>query len=278
MEPSLAIGDFARATHVSVRMLRHYHRIGLLIPAVVDRHTGYRRYRPDQIPAAQVIRRFRELDMPLDGIQGILAAPDIAARNELIAAHLQRLEDGLARTQSAVASLRRLLSDPEPALRVDRRSVAATRAAAITETVGIDDALAWHQGALGELHATLAAQAVQPRGTPGGIFSTELFAAERGEASVFIPCSAEVRPTGRVTLVTIPAAELAVIVHNGPQAGIDRAYGLLGAYVTEHAIGVDGPIREYYVVDRHDTADSLAWRTEIGWPVFTTGTSPVHVQ
>ena len=49
----------------------------------------------------------------------------------------------------------------------------------------------------------------------------------------------------------------------------DRTYGLLGTVVAERAIGVDGPIREYYQVpftepdpDRH--------RTEICWPVFQT--------
>jgi DNA-binding transcriptional MerR regulator len=39
----LAIGDFARATHMSVKMLRHYHQIGLLEPVEVDRGTGSRR-------------------------------------------------------------------------------------------------------------------------------------------------------------------------------------------------------------------------------------------
>jgi hypothetical protein len=33
MSSSLAIGDFSRATHLSVKTLRHYHRLGLLIPA-----------------------------------------------------------------------------------------------------------------------------------------------------------------------------------------------------------------------------------------------------
>jgi DNA-binding transcriptional MerR regulator len=270
VERSLAIGDFARASHVSVKMLRHYHHIGLLTPAAVDPRTGYRRYRPDQIPAAQVIRRFRQLDMPLEDIQGILAAPDIATRNKLIAAHLQRLEEELARTHTAVTSLRELLTDPQPALQIDRRSIAATPAVAITETIDIQDALAWLQGALGELHGAMAARSLSQRDAPGGIFANDLFTSERGEATVFIPADGEMRPTGRVRETIIPGAELAVIVHAGPHAGIDRAYGLLGAYVTEHALGVEGPIREYYVVDRHDTADPSAWRTEVGWPIFNT--------
>src|ERR1700689_4644785 len=102
MAASLPIGDFARATQMSIKTLRHYHRVGLLEPADVDQFTGWSRYTTDQIPTAQVIRRFRELDRPSEGIRGVLAAPDIAARNDLIGAQLSRLEAGLSRTQNAV--------------------------------------------------------------------------------------------------------------------------------------------------------------------------------
>ena len=80
----LSIGDFSRATLMSVKMLRHYHQIGLLQPAAVDPDTGYRSYTADQIPTAQVIRRFRDLQMPLERIRDVLAAPDPATRTALI--------------------------------------------------------------------------------------------------------------------------------------------------------------------------------------------------
>ena len=269
MAHSLPIGDFARATQLSIKTLRHYHHVGLLEPADVDPFTGRRRYTTDQIPAAQVIRRFRALDMPIEDIRGVLAAPGIAARNELIAAHLRRLEDSLAQTQQAVASLRDLLDPPGPARAViTHRSVAATRAAAVSAVIDAADIGPWFSGAIGELQATVPA----PGGPPGGIYATDLFASERGRATVFIPCSGPVRPVGRVEELVVPAAELAVIVHEGPHDDVDRAYGALAAHVTEHALAVDGPIREYYLAGRHDTADQAAWRTEIGWPIFQTTT------
>jgi len=46
----------------------------------------------------------------------------------------------------------------------------------------------------------------------------------------------------------------------------DLAYGTLAAYVASHALQVEGPIREHYLVGRQDTADENAWRTEICWP------------
>jgi DNA-binding transcriptional MerR regulator len=272
MQAALTIGDFSRATHMSIKTLRHYHRVGLLEPDDVDARTGYRRYAPAQIPVAQVIRRFRDLEMPLDEIRAVLTAPNVQTRNELISAHLNRLEGTLQRTRTAVASLRDLLEQPSATpLELEHRSVPPTPAAAISEIIDAGDATPWYHGALGELRATLAAQEVPAAGPAGGIFADELFSDERGRATIFIPCDATIRPTGRISPLVVPAAELAITVHSGPHTDIDRAYGSLAAYVAQHALAVDGPIREYYLTGRHDTTDQSQWRTEIGWPIFLTG-------
>jgi len=125
--------------------------------------------------------------------------------------------------------------------------------------------------ARGELYATLDARGVSASGPAGGIYTSELFSTERGEATIFVPSATEVQRLGRVAPVVVPAAELAVIVHAGSHTDVDRAYGALGTYVASHALQVDGPIREYYLVGRRDTPDEDAWRTEIGWPIFSTG-------
>ena len=274
MPPSMAIGDFSRATHLNIKTLRHYHRIGLLVPAEVDSMTRHRRYTTDQIPTAQVIRRFRSLNMPLEAVHAVITTPDLAARNALIADHLSRLETTLERTQAALASLRDLLEPPTDAapVAIEHRRTPATSAAAVREVIDVKDASAWYQGALGELHALLAAQKLTPAGPGGAIYANDLFTHERGEATVFVPCVGPVRETGRVMALVVPEVELAITTHLGPHGGdIDRAYGSLGSYVTHHALAVEGPIREYYVVGPHETLDEDQWRTEIGWPVFHTG-------
>jgi DNA-binding transcriptional MerR regulator len=270
MTATLPIGDFSRATHLSVKMLRHYHEIGLLEPADIDVETGYRRYGAEQIATAQIIRRFRDLDMPLDDIHVVLRAPDIETRNRVIANHLGRLESSLAQTQEAVTSLRELLEHPGTSPAIDHRHLAATPAAVITEVVDKGDALAWYRGAIGELAATLSAQDISPAGPAGGVFDTEIFTDDRGRATVFLPCDLAPQSIGRVAASVIPPAELATIVHVGSHTDIDRSYGALGAYVAQHAFAVDGPIREYYLIGPSETRDESLWRTEIGWPIFET--------
>ncbi|MDH6705790.1 DNA-binding transcriptional MerR regulator [Kitasatospora sp. MAA19] len=269
----LSIGDFSRATHMTVKTLRHYHEVGLLEPVDVDPRTGYRRYSAEQIPTAQVVRRFRDLGMPLEEIRTVLAASDVPTRNRHISAHLHRLEEELGRTQRAVAALRDLLSSPAPSdsSAIELRSVGAVRAAAITATVEAQDVGAWFQGALGELFATVAGQGLRETGHAGGVYADELFTLHRGQSTVFVPCDGPVRPVGRVEPLLVPPVELAVIEHCGPPSEIDRAYGALAAYVARHALAVDGPIREYYLVGQRHTADSALWRTEVCWPVFRTG-------
>ena len=83
MSSTLPIGDFSRATHLSVKMLRHYHEIGLLEPADVEVGSGYRRYAAEQIVTAQIIRR-KMRGQPWNGCLTVVAIS--AARAALPAA------------------------------------------------------------------------------------------------------------------------------------------------------------------------------------------------
>ncbi|OHV41747.1 MULTISPECIES: MerR family transcriptional regulator [Pseudofrankia] len=273
MRTALTIGDFSRITHLSVKMLRRYHEAGLLEPDEVDESTGYRYYSTEQVPTAQVIHRFRELDMPVQEIKKILSTSDPETRSALIAGHLARLERQLDATRAAVTSLRRLLDPASPPLQVQLRASAAITTAAIRATVAHDEILPWYDGAMAELATALAAVGLASSGPPGGLYDDALFTDERGSAAVYLPVAGTPPTSGRVTPFVVPAAELAVTVHRGPHDDIDVTYGALGRYVTEQALGVAGPVREVYLVGPRDTDDETAWRTEIGRPVFRTSTT-----
>jgi len=268
MQALFAIGDFSRATQLSVKTLRHYHEISLLEPTEIDPDSGYRYYSDEQLPTAQVIRRLRGLQMPLPDIKAFLASPDGEGRNRLIVAHLERLETDLAQTQAAVTGLHRLLEDPQRLREVTHRTLPATTAIAIEETIDYAQIVSWWQGALAELQATADAQGLRTTGPPGGIYATELFEEGRGVVTIFIPIEGHAEAIGRVSAREIPAAELAVALHRGSLADVDVTYGQLATHAANHEIGVDGPIRERYLTGYLDTTDQDQWRTEIGWPIF----------
>lgn len=272
MPATLSIGDFSKATHLSVKALRHYHELGILEPAEIDPGSGYRRYSVDQIVTAQVIRRFRDLDMPLEEIGAVLSAPDVGARDRIISSHLRRLEAELERTREATASLRALLDPPPVADRIapEHVALAATPAAAISAEVAVEQIEPWWRGALAEIGANLEAQRVPTRGTAGALFDEGLFARGSGEVTVFIPCDPAFSPIGRTEPIVVPAAELAMVTHLGSHADIDLAYGALADHVSRQALGIDGPLREYYLEGPQTGAEEGSWRTRIGWPIFRT--------
>jgi DNA-binding transcriptional MerR regulator len=271
MRVRVPIGDFSRMTHLSVKALRHYHDIGLLVPAEVDPATGYRYYNPDQVRTAQVLRRLRDLGMPLPEIGAVLDAPDVTTRTDLMAAHLRRMESRLAETRTAVDSLRSLLDRPPAPITVEHRSVGPVRALAIAGQVGAAGLDAWWDAAFRELDGVLAAAGARPGGARSALYSAEYFTLESGgEVVAYVPVAVDVPATGRARLVDVPGAELAVTVHAGSFADLDRTYGALGTYVAEREIGLDGPIREHYLVSGFDTPDETHHRTEICWPVFQT--------
>jgi DNA-binding transcriptional MerR regulator len=266
----LSIGDFSRMTYLSVKSLRRYHDMGLLEPAHLDRDTGYRYYEASQVPLGQAIRRFRDLEMPLEQLKEVLHAPDAAARNKLIIAHLEHMESALQQTQQTVASLRALLEQPHAPIAVEYRSVAATTAIAISEPVHMGDLATWWSEAFDELHQVLASSSAARAGPDGALYPNKFFEEELGEVVAFIPVADMPAPSGRPQLMEIPGAELAVTVHHRAISELDQTYGALGTFVAEREIGVQGPIREHYIVSSNETSAEPVHHTEVCWPVFHT--------
>jgi DNA-binding transcriptional MerR regulator len=267
---SLSIGEFSRATYLSVKTLRHYYEVGLLEPAHIDPSSGYRYYRPEQIGTAQIIRRLRDLEMPVERVKGVLEANDLRARQALIAAHLKQMEAQLERIAAAVTALRTLLEEPEGAAAIGYRTVPATRSLAISAVVTLDQLVAWWTGAFDELSDTLAAAGIRPAGSRGALYAQDMFERQCGEVVAFIPVAQSVPAAGRAHPVLIPASELAVTVHYGDHDHVDRSYGVLGRHVAEHALHVDTPVREHYLVGPEHTDNAQEWQTEIAWPIQRT--------
>ena len=255
------IGEFSKMTYLSVKALRHYHDVGLLEPASIEPDSGYRLYSADQVPVAQAIRRFRDLEMPLEDIRTVLSAADETTRNEAILTHLARMQEQLERTQLTVASLQALLSSaPHGSHEVVLRDLPATTVVAIAELVPFDGCTPWLDAAYAELHARLDASGVVPDGDDGALYAEAFFQDEGGEVTAFVPVHPDVvvPASGRVEVRELPAIRVAVMQHEGSFDELDQTYGRLGTWVSTQGIGAPGPIREHYPDDD---------RAEVCWPV-----------
>jgi DNA-binding transcriptional MerR regulator len=92
----LSVGAIARRVGLTPKAVRHYDRIGLLRPAVVDA-AGYRWYSSDQLAAARRVALLRSVDVPLDEVRRCLEDPSAIAA--ALAIQRRRLDARIARVQ-----------------------------------------------------------------------------------------------------------------------------------------------------------------------------------
>ncbi len=109
----LPIGRFGRLAGLTIGALRHYHEVGLLVPARVDDETSYRSYSAAQLEDARLIARLRELDLGLAEIRAVVQAT-AEERTDLLKAHRARLAAFLSRTQRQIHWLNRAIDHEEP--------------------------------------------------------------------------------------------------------------------------------------------------------------------
>ncbi|KFC53245.1 transcriptional regulator [Micrococcus luteus] len=148
MSPLMTVGEFALATGLSAKALRFYDERGLLAPADVDAHSGYRRYEPGQIRTAAQIRVLRAAGLTVDDVRSVLADPaSLLARLEAHAAELRRRRDLEDRALALAAAGVYAAPDPDdddggPARPgpVAERTVGPTPWAGVVQRVALDEA------------------------------------------------------------------------------------------------------------------------------------------
>jgi DNA-binding transcriptional MerR regulator len=265
MTASVAIGEFSRLTHLTVKTLRHYHQHGLLVPYTVDEQSGYRRYSIDQVPAALLIGRLRALDMPLADVRRVVECADSRERDAVIAEHLGRMERELDRTRAIVTSLRDLLIPP-PTLDIRRQIIPDLRVVAVTERVDRAAIGAWCEHTFTSLYTDLIAAVEAPAGPGGALYSEQFFTEAVGEVTAYLPVAGS-PSVGSAHTMIIPGGPHAVAMHAGPLVDSDKTYAALGCHVAEHQTAAAGPIREIYLVSPPETTDEASLRTQVCWPL-----------
>lgn len=86
------IGEVAAMFHLSVSLLRHYEKIGLLTPEYVSPDTGYRYYSVRQFESLNTIRYLRLLGTPLEQIADFLNNRDLGRIQNLLESQRREVE------------------------------------------------------------------------------------------------------------------------------------------------------------------------------------------
>lgn len=108
----MTIGVFAERCGLPRSALRFYDECGLLRPVAVDEATGYRYYDAAQVGVAELVRRLRATDMPVERVREFLAA-GTSERRRLLMDHVASVEGHLAGLRAAATELLDLIDADE---------------------------------------------------------------------------------------------------------------------------------------------------------------------
>lgn len=138
MSTLMAIGEFALATGLSVKALRFYDDRGLLVPADVDPHSGYRSYAPGQLRTATQLRVLRTAGLSLEDVKAALAEPHrlpalLEEHGEVLRRHRDLEDRAMALAQAFTASP----DDGGP--RIQERTAEATPWVGVVMEIALED-------------------------------------------------------------------------------------------------------------------------------------------
>ena len=132
----MSSGEFARTSGLTRKALRLYDELGLLTPARVDPHSGYRFYAPAQLEQARLVAWLRRLGMPLAAIRSISTLSPMLAAAEL-AAYWDRVEAETVARRELASFLIGYLSGEDTAM-TDAANEELTIRYAVRSDIGLE--------------------------------------------------------------------------------------------------------------------------------------------
>ncbi|MET7819604.1 MerR family transcriptional regulator [Micromonospora zamorensis] len=252
------IGDFARLGRVSVRMLRHYDSIGLLRPASVDPHTGYRFYRADQLRRLNRVIALKELGLTLEQVRAIVDdAVDVAELRGMLRLRRSQLAEQLAadsaRLTAVEARLRLIESEGRMTTQeVVLKEIVPVRVAELTAVAPSyqgEDIGPVIQPLYPELFRRLAEAGITPAGP--SIAWYEPAPGDDGDAVVVhagVTVGVGAEAASDVAVVDLPAVRTAAtIIHHGAIDDVEESMQVLARWIEDNGYRTDGFAREVYL-------------------------------
>jgi MerR family transcriptional regulator, activator of bmr gene len=104
------IGEMARIEGLTIKAIRFYERIGLILPAFVDPATRYRYYSIEQFILFDMVKAGRSIGMSPKDIKAMLERKDEAALDESLASEEKQALSRIEELRGSVAAMRAIRS------------------------------------------------------------------------------------------------------------------------------------------------------------------------
>jgi DNA-binding transcriptional MerR regulator len=268
---TLKIGEFSVLGRVSVRMLRHYEKLGLLVPAETDTFTSYRYYTLDQLPRLNRIIALKELGFSLEQVGDILennpSAEEMRAllneRRGMLAAEIEQSSQRLEQVDVRLAQIEREGVPPEES-EVVLKSLPAVTVASVRGIVpSVECTSDYCDDHFGRIAAWLGEHAIPANGLTMNLYHMDEYReTDLDMESVMVIDSAfgnglPQPSAGEVGLrVLAEEPQAASLVLRSGFMGIEGGVMTLLGWIAASGLELAGPLREVHLFGHPDLVDA----------------------
>jgi len=270
-KPKLKIGEFSQLMQVTVKTLRHYETLGLLLPDEVDDWTGYRYYRIEQMQRLNDIRRLKDLGFSLDEIKELYEDDSHKPSLELLDAKIKDCEAELKRLMLRHEQLRTLADSQKNIQTMDKFTIQSLPAIMVASHRQIIP----NYPAIGDMCCNVIGPEMQRLGckcaATGYCFTVEHnkeFSPTDIDIEYCEEVSEEFKGSSIVECKTLEAIPTALCMkHYGPYDRFHESYTELFKYLEENGYKIIGQFRCCYIDGIWNQEDPEKWLSIIQVPV-----------
>ncbi|MEM7154457.1 MAG: MerR family transcriptional regulator [Myxococcota bacterium] len=244
----LSIGEFSRATALTVKTLRHYHERKLLVPTAVDPSSGYRYYDEAAIERARVIKALRELEFSLDEIAEILReCDDDADALEFLARRRKAIAERLAHLRSIASALDTVIRTETEAktmhdqeFAIEDKTIAPALVAGIRTRGRFDQS----RDAFKRLGRAFGFGLAGPAGI---LIYDDEYKDQDADFEPYFPIKRAKKTDPDIHVRELSGGRALCLVHRGPYDTISKTYGRLLSEIRAQKLAPLLPSREVYI-------------------------------
>ena len=266
----LKIGEFSRLSRISIRMLRRYDEVGLLMPASVDTFSGYRYYSEDQLLTAGKIVSFRDMGFGLSAIGEILKSDAKTLSALLSVKRAETLSEAdnarlrLHLIDTAITRLRKdeLMMEYQVSLKtLPERYVASVRQVIPSYA---EEGILWKL-----LMTETASLHLQPADDclSLAIFHDQEYKETDADVEIQGAVQGSYPNTEHVTFKTVAPIQVASAMYHGGYEQITPVNHAVASWVRDNGYAFNGPMFCIYHVSPAQTSNPDELVTEVCYPV-----------
>lgn len=268
----LKIGDFSKLSRISIRMLRHYDEVGLLVPASIDNFTSYRYYNEAQLPIANRITALKDMGFSLASISEIMKSYD---DSQALTRYLQIKKTEMQEQKEEVGRRLRLLETAIQRLRKDDtlmnynvtlKELPERYVASVRKVIPSYDQEGMLWGILMQETASLHMQDGDPCYTMA-IFHDGEFKESNVDVEVQKSVKGHYQNTENVVFKTVPPIQIASATYKGSYDKINEVNEAVAQWVRDNGYEYNGVSFFIYHVSPYETKNPDEFVTEVCYPV-----------